>query len=97
MKIKKDIFEPIDKDEEELINAIDRDEFVEIPNQENKIKKYTSYFKKAFKKDKRITIRVDHHDLKEIQDKAIESGIPYQTLISAVLHKFARGKMDIGV
>jgi len=35
--------------------------------------------------------------LKEIQEKAIKTGIPYQTLISAILHKFAKGKMSIGL
>ena len=93
----KDIFKPLDKDEKELIKAIENDEFVEIPNQTDQIKKYSNYFKKAFKKDKRITIRVEGQDLIEIQNIAIESGIPYQTLISAVLHKFAKGKINIGI
>ena len=49
------------------------------------------------KKNKRITIRVENDDLELIQDKAIESGIPYQTLIASILRKFARGKINIGV
>lgn len=95
--IKKDIFKPLDKYEDELMKAIESGEFVEITNQQDQIKKYTNYFRQAFKKNKRITIRVDNRDIKEIQEKAIETGIPYQTLISAILHKFAKGKMQIGV
>jgi len=49
------------------------------------------------KKNKRITIRVENDDLELIQNKAIESGIPYQTLIASILRKFARGKINIGV
>lgn len=97
MKKNKNIFKPLDKYEEELIKAIENDELVETSNQEEEIKKYTAYFKQAFKKNKRITIRVPYNDLKDIQNKAVQTGIPYQTLISAVLHKFAKGKLNIGI
>lgn len=96
-KLKKDIFKPLDKYEEDLIKAINNDEFVEVPNQEAEIKRYVSYFKNMPKKNKRITIRVENDDLELIQDKAIESGIPYQTLIASILRKFARGKINIGI
>ncbi len=96
-KLKKDIFKPLDKYEEDLIKAIENDEFVEVPNQEEEIKRYVSYFKNMPKKNKRLTIRVDNNDLESIQEKAIKSGIPYQTLIASILRKFARGKINIGV
>ena len=44
-------------------------------------------------KDKRINIRLSSGDLKDIQAKALEEGMPYQTLIASVLHKFATGKL----
>lgn len=97
---KNDIFAPLDNYERDLIKAIDNDEFVEIPNQEEEIKKLKSYAKytlEKMKKDKRITIRVENNDLELIQNKAIETGIPYQTLIASILRKFARGKINIGV
>lgn len=97
MKIKKSAFKPLDKYEKELIKAINNDEFVEIPNQKGETRKLTSYARQMIKKDKRVTIRVDHRDLQEIQEKALETGIPYQTLISAALHKFVKGKMNIGL
>jgi len=43
-------------------------------------------------KDKRINIRIAGKDLEEIQKKALEEGIPYQTLISSILHKYASGR-----
>ena len=97
---KHDIFAPLDNYERDLIKAIENNEFVEVPNQEKEIKKLRSYAKytlEKMKKNKRITIRVENDDLESIQVKAIESGIPYQTLIASILRKFARGKINIGV
>ncbi len=47
----------------------------------------------TLKKDKRITIRLYDHDYKGIQKKAAEMGIPYQTLISGVVHQYVEGRL----
>lgn len=52
-----------------------------------------SYAKAAVAKDRRITLRVSSMDLEGIQTRAIEEGIPYQTLISSVLHKYVTGRL----
>jgi len=99
-KTKKSIYEPLDNYEKQLIKDLESDEFIEVPNQEEEMKKYSTYAKytlEKMKKNKRITIRVENDDLELIQNKAIESGIPYQTLIASILRKFARGKINIGV
>lgn len=44
-------------------------------------------------KDKRVNIRMSSSDLRDIQAKALEEGMPYQTLIASVLHKYASGKL----
>ena len=44
-------------------------------------------------KDQRINIRISKNDLDNIKIKAVEEGIPYQTLISSVLHKYITGKL----
>jgi len=49
----------------------------------------------TFKKDKRITIRLYEHDFTGIQVKAMEMGIPYQTLISGVIHRYVEGDLKI--
>ena len=97
---KYDIYAPLDKYEEDLIKALEKGEFVQIPNHEEEMKKYRTYAKytlEKMRKEKRITIRVDNKDLVSIQNKALESGIPYQTLIASILRKFAQGKIKIGV
>lgn len=49
--------------------------------------------KNTFRKDKRVTIRLYDHDLKGIQKKAMEKGIPYQTMISAMIHQYVEGDL----
>jgi predicted DNA binding CopG/RHH family protein len=45
-------------------------------------------------KDKRVNIRLSSVDLLDIQAKALEEGLPYQTLIASVLHKYVTGKLS---
>jgi len=47
----------------------------------------------TFRKDRRVTIRLYDHDLKGIQKKAMEKGMPYQTLISAMIHQYIEGEL----
>lgn len=49
----------------------------------------------TFKKDRSITIRLYDHDFIGIQKKAMEMGIPYQTLISGLLHRYVEGDVAI--
>ncbi len=44
-------------------------------------------------KDKRVNIRLSSGDLQDIQIKALEQGMPYQTLIASVLHKYVTGRL----
>ena len=52
------------------------------------------FAKNTFKKDKRINIRLSSNDLNNIQIKAAKEGMPYQTLISSIIHKYANGGID---
>src|SRR3990167_6740162 len=47
----------------------------------------------TFKKDKRINIRISGRDLMAIQKRAVEEGMPYQTLIASIIHKYASGSL----
>ena len=55
--------------------------------------RYQKIAKATMAKDKRVNIRIASRDLEAIQARAIEDGIPYQTLMSSVLHKFVTGKL----
>lgn len=95
--MKKTAFEPMDDYERQLIKDIEDDVFVPVPNQKEEIKRYVSYAKNMLKKDKRVTLRVAKKDLEKIQEKAIESGIPYQTLINSLIRQYANGRISISV
>ena len=49
--------------------------------------------RKSMVKNKRITIRLYEHDYQGIQKKAMEMGIPYQTLISGIIHRYIEGDL----
>ncbi len=83
----------LDKDEKGLLQSIENDEWVSIKNKKREINKYSEIAKNTLKKDKRINIRISNYDIDAIQVKAIEEGIPYQTLISSVIHKYVSGRL----
>jgi predicted DNA binding CopG/RHH family protein len=96
-KLKKSIYEPLDDEERQLIKDIENDVFVSVPNQKEEKDKAVIYAKNYLKKDTRVTLRVAKQDLEKIQDKAIKSGIPYQTLINSLIRQYANGRISINI
>jgi predicted DNA binding CopG/RHH family protein len=92
-KNNKKIFKPIDQEEKELMESIEHDEWrpVEKFNQEKE--KAMAAARNTLKKDKRINLRMTQKDYHQIQIKAIEEGIPYQTLIASIIHKYLNGSL----
>ncbi len=86
----------MDKEEKDLLNAYEKDELSSVPNLKKETAKYREYAAGTLKKNKRINIRISERDLLHIQRKAVEEGLPYQTLISSILHKFASGNLAEG-
>jgi predicted DNA binding CopG/RHH family protein len=82
----------IDKEEKEFIESYKRGEWRSIKDKK-KLSKYIKAAKESLNKNKRINIRLTSKDLNDIQVKAIEEGIPYQTLISSLIHKYNSGKL----
>ena len=83
----------LDKEEKEILDAYEKGNFASIPNVKKKIGKYREYAKSALQKNKRINIRISERDLIHIQRKAVEEGLPYQTFVSSILHKFITGHL----
>ncbi len=83
----------LDKDEMELAKSLEREEWISDLTKEEK-KQYEEYARYSLSKRKRINIRMSERDLKKIQAKAIEEGIPYQSLISMLIHKYNEGKIS---
>ncbi len=82
----------LDKEEQEILNAFESGKLKSIPNVNDEMKKHSQIAAATFKKDKRINIRIANRDLSELQKLALVEGIPYQTFITSILHKFADGK-----
>ncbi len=92
-KLNKKSFEPIDQEEKDLIESIERDEWQSVKNIEQEKEKAITAARNTLKKDKRINLRLTLKDYHQIQIKAIEEGIPYQTLISSIVHKYLNGSL----
>jgi predicted DNA binding CopG/RHH family protein len=84
----------IDKEEMEMAKSLEAEEWVSDLTKKEK-KQYEEYARNSLTKQKRINIRMTERDLKKIQAKAIEEGLPYQSLISMLIHKYNEGKVSI--
>jgi predicted DNA binding CopG/RHH family protein len=60
---------------------------------DQEIKRHQAMAEATFKKDARINIRLSSRDLRALQVRALQEGMPYQTLVSSVLHKFVEGQL----
>ncbi len=83
----------LDDEEKEILKSYDAGEWESIPKLQESIQNYSEYAAATFKKDKRINIRISSKDLEAIQKRALEEGLPYQTLIASVLHKYVNGRL----
>ena len=81
------------KDEKDLLESVERGEWRRVPNFKREAKRYQESARATLRKDKRVNIRMTERDLVRFQKKAIEEGLPYQTLISSVLHKYIDGRL----
>ena len=78
-------------EEQEILDSYNKGEWVS-KNQD--LDKYKEAAKETFAKNRRINFRVSEKDFRGIQVKAREEGVPYQTLVSSVLHKYLTGKLS---
>ncbi|MFH0802965.1 MAG: antitoxin [bacterium] len=81
----------LNKEENEILKAYEKGDFSSIPNVKREAARYREYAKTTLQKNKRINIRISERDLVHIQRKAVEEGLPYQTLISSILHRYIGG------
>lgn len=83
----------LNKEETEIIKSFENGEWKSVGNFEDRRSELKQYAQTTIKKDKRVNIRISSRDLNELQRKAIQEGLPYQTFISSILHKFVNGKL----
>jgi predicted DNA binding CopG/RHH family protein len=80
-------------EELELLASYENEEWQSVKSVKEQMAQYQTYARAAFRKDKRVNIRISQKDLLDLQKRALREGIPYQTLISSVLHKYLSGAL----
>lgn len=78
----------LDKDEEELIADYERGAFRPVKNQDKARQEAMEAARRYTRKDARINIRLSTADLEMLKRRAAEEGLPYQSLIASILHKY---------
>ena len=81
------------KEEQELLDAVEAGEFESVLT-ESRRKELESVASNTFRKDKRINIRISNRDLVAIQSRALQEGMPYQTFVSSIIHKYMSGSLQ---
>jgi predicted DNA binding CopG/RHH family protein len=94
-RLKKMAFEPIDSEEKEILESLENGDWKPVKNLEKEKEEAVKAARNTLKKDKRINLRLSQKDYHQIQVKAIEEGIPYQTLISSLVHKYLNGSLTV--
>lgn len=84
----------LDSEEKEILEAFERGKLKPVRNRRHEIARHRKAAAATFAKDSRINIRISSKDLRALQKRALAEGMPYQTLISSVLHKFVEGQMQ---
>lgn len=79
------------KEEKELSRSFDRGEWKSVPNSKEEMRRHQTYARIQLHKDKRVNIRLSSLDLQGLQRRALEEGIPYQTLMASILHRYVSG------
>jgi predicted DNA binding CopG/RHH family protein len=77
-----------------LFLAFERGELKPSPEKETELKRHREYAATTFKADQRINIRLSTRDLNALQKRALSEGVPYQTLIASILHKYVDGQFQ---
>jgi predicted DNA binding CopG/RHH family protein len=83
----------LDKFEKDILDKFAEDKLISTKNLKEEMKHATIAANNYLTKDKRINIRLSSTDLELLKRKASEEGLPYQTLISSVLHKYVVGRL----
>lgn len=86
----------LDKEEKELLKSIENGEWRSIDNLDKEIEKARAIARATGTKDERMNIRMNRRDMMALKTRALERGVPYQTLVSSILRRWLRGESATG-
>jgi predicted DNA binding CopG/RHH family protein len=81
----------LSKEEKELLASFEQGEWESVKDLDERKTELKEIARDTIRKNKRVNIRISARDLKELQRIAFQEGLPYQTLISSILHKYVNG------
>ncbi|MCH8986918.1 hypothetical protein IIA94_01980 [Patescibacteria group bacterium] len=79
----------LDKNENKILEDFEAGKLKGVKNRKKETARYQQYAKSTLSKTRNINIRLSHRDLQKIKALATEKGLPYQTLISSLLHQYS--------
>lgn len=82
-----------DEYEKDILKSYENDEWLPVENPDEKKAEYARYAKATFLRNRRVSIRLSEQDFIDIRTKSLEEGIPYQTLLASIIHKYVSGKL----
>lgn len=82
-------------EESALLDAIEAGEFKSVDNLKEELAKAKQAAKNTITKNKNINIRISESDIAKLKARSIEVGIPYQTIVSALIHNYTTGKIKL--
>lgn len=80
-------------EEKEILDSVEKGEWKRIPNFEKESARYEEVARATMRKDKRVNIRMTERDFVHFQKTAMHEGLPYQTFIASILHKYINGRL----
>ena len=83
----------LDKEEKEFLASVERGEWKSTRPTRAELRRHAQYARATLRKNRRINIRLPQNDLEALQSRAVQEGMPYQTLISSLLHKYVTGRL----
>ena len=83
----------LDKQEQEILESLERGEWKSVNNLKAEIKKARAQAVATAKKDARMNLRLSRRDMIALKSRALEEGIPYQTLVAGIIHKYVEGRL----
>jgi predicted DNA binding CopG/RHH family protein len=83
----------LNKEERNILESFENDEWQSVSDLDKRKSTLKRYAKNTLLKNKRVNIRISERDMTELRKRAVEEGLPYQTLISSILHKYINGSL----
>ena len=80
------------ENENGILKSYENNEWGSVSGKKSRIQQYIKYARETLRKDKRLNIRLSARDMEGLKRLAVREGIPYQTLVSSILHKYVAGR-----